>query len=231
MRNGRWGGVIGLGCLLLAGCAGRYASVTPDQAVILLETGQPLLGCREACLSEWRREEPRATQLAAAARWRELAALVLRVGYQDDLTLYYLGRAAEGIGNPGAAASFYRQSLQLSGTSISCQYLSHRCGDVALPGDAALRLGAIDRELARRYRRLERQRIPHRPQLPPSEAAPPAPSEAAAPVPGPLGPPLALPAAAPPPAPPPAPLPAPPPPAQPGAPHGSDYIEPPPIVR
>ena len=27
-----------------------------------------------------------------------LAALVMRIGYQDDLSLYYLGRAAEGMG-------------------------------------------------------------------------------------------------------------------------------------
>jgi hypothetical protein len=215
MRGWLWAGVVGVGCAALVGCAGQFASVTPAEAVARLRTGQPLLRCRESCLAAWQRTEPQAVQLAAAARWQELAVLVLRVGYQDDLTLYYLGRAAEGIGYPGAAASYYRQSMELSGTSISCRYLSRVCGGVALPREASLRLARIDRELSRRFRR----RAPPRPAASPSETMPAA-SEVAEPAPAGAEP---FPAPPPPPPPPPAPSPVPP--------HGSDYIEPPPIVR
>ena len=45
---------------------------------------------------------------------------MLRIGYEDDLTLYYLGNAAEGTGYPGAAASYYRQSVRFSGSSAAC---------------------------------------------------------------------------------------------------------------
>jgi hypothetical protein len=70
---------------------------------------------------------------------------VMRTGYQDDLSLYYLGRAAEGSGFKKAAASYYRQSIELSGTSISCVYLSGLCGGVSLPIAASQRLAAVER--------------------------------------------------------------------------------------
>lgn len=219
MHSWRLVALFGSACLLLAGCAGRFASVTPTQAVAELVTGRPLLSCREPCLAAWQSAEPQAAALAAAARWRELTVLVLRVGYQDDLTLYYLGRSAEGIGYPGAAASYYRQSIQLSGTSISCRYLSRMCGGINLPHEASLRLAAIDRELSRRTRRVRRPR----PAPAPGEAAEPVAGEASAPPAG-----EAAPAGGEAAAPAPAPTPAPPPPPPP---HSSDYIEPPPIVH
>lgn len=183
MRVRHYRVLVGLGCLLLAGCAERVASVTPAESLTLLRTGRPLLRCRDACLAEWQRAQPQAAQLEAGARWQGLAQLVLRIGYQDDLSLYYLGRAAEGIGYPTAAASYYRQSMQLSGTSISCQNLSRLCAGVALPRAASSRLAAIERELSRSRPRRNGTAL-RGPETP--EAAP---REPAAPVPSPVGPP------------------------------------------
>lgn len=225
------GGLL-LGCLALGGCIGQSAAPTPAQAVALLQSGRPLLSCRQPCLAAWQQAQPQAAQLASLARWAELAALVLRVGYQDDLTLYYLGEAAEGIGNSGAAAGFYRDSIELSGTVNACRYLSRMCGGVALPRAAQLRLAAIDRALNRRYRPPERGPRRLAPAEPaPGEIAPPAPGETAPPAPGDAGPPPPAEAT------PPLPLAAPPPPplpprgTSPAAPHASDYIEPPPSAR
>ena len=137
--------LVGLACLAPAGCAERLGTATPAESSALMRAGRPVLNCREACLAEWQRAQPQAAQLDAAGRSEELGALVVRIGYQDDLSLYYLGRAAEGMGYRAAAASYYRQSMQLSGTSISCRYLSRQCGGVALPSAAALRLAAVER--------------------------------------------------------------------------------------
>lgn len=209
MDKRRWGGLVALTSLALLGCAEQPASVSPAEAVELLRTGRPLLSCREACVAAWRRAQPQATQLDGAARWSELAVLLLGVGYQDDLSLYYLGRAAEGIGFPGAAASYYRQSTYISGTSLSCQHESKVCGGVALPQAAVLRLAAIDRELTRaRPRRIA-------PAAPSATTPVAAPSEPAEPEPPP---PAAAPAA------PPEPVPAPP---RRTGPAASEYIEPP----
>ncbi len=213
----RWhiAGWLALGCLSLTACAEQPPAVSPQDAVARLRTGMPLLSCRDACLAGWRHAAPQAAQLDAAGRWGDLAALVLTVGYQDDLTLYYLGRAGEGLGYPGAAASYYRQSTYLSGTAASCQAASQLCGGIVLPKAALLRLAAIDRELGPpRYRRA-------RPAARTPATAEPAPNEAQEVIP------LETPA---PPAiePTPPPVPVIPPPVRRAAPAGSDYIEPPP---
>jgi hypothetical protein len=84
--------------LVLAGCGQQSPAVDPVAAVVQLSTGAPLLRCRAECVVDWRRAQPYAAQLEAAGRWAELAALIITVNYQDDLTLYYLARAADGLG-------------------------------------------------------------------------------------------------------------------------------------
>jgi len=150
MRSLFWAAIVGLACIAVAGCATQTtAPLSADEAMVLLRSGRPVLTCRDACLASWRESQPQAQRLAEAGNWRELAILVERVGYQDDLSLYYLGRAAEGLGYDPAAASFYRQSMQISGTSLSCLNSSKQCGGVFLPRDASLRLAAIDNALRR----------------------------------------------------------------------------------
>ena len=149
MRSAFFAITIGLACIAVAGCATQTPPLSADEAMVLLRSGRPVLTCREACLASWRESQPQAQRLAETGNWRELAILVERIGYQDDLTLYYLGRAAEGLGYDAAAASFYRQSMQISGTSLSCLFLSKQCGGVSLPREASLRLAAIDNALRR----------------------------------------------------------------------------------
>ena len=205
--------LIGLACLAPAGCADQRANVTPAESLALLRTGQPVLRCREACLAEWQRAQPQAAQLNAGRRMEELAQLVMRIGYQDDLSLYYLGRAAEGMGYRAAAQSYYRQSTQLSGTSISCQYLSKQCGGVALPRASLSRVAALERMLSSpRPRRAgsaaQGPAAPGAPGLP--EAAP---GEVAEPAPSPVPPPAVTPI------------------SRPAGPAPFEYIEPPPAAR
>jgi len=215
-------------CVGLAGCAvggGRLANTEPAKLIALLQTGQPALDCRDTCLDAWRAAQPRAAQLEASGQWSDLAVLVMRTGYQDDLSLYYLGRAAEGLRYYPAAASYYRQSLQISPTANSCDRMSRQCGGVTLPRAASQRLTAIDRLVSP-------SRRPARPA--PSPAIPAAAGEPPAGVPAaiPVGEPSGLPAdivpgaAVDPPAPAVAPAPAR------RAPAGhTDYIEPPPAAR
>jgi len=150
----RLGAVIGLAVLFLCGCAGsgsdnRYANMTRPELLAQLQLGRSVLRCREACLPAWRDAQPRAARLYAGSQWSDLAALVMQTEYQDDLSLYYLGRAAEGLGFYLAAISYYRQSMELSGTSISCANLSRLCGGIALPTEAARRLSIAEQLLAK----------------------------------------------------------------------------------
>ena len=134
-------------CLAAAGCVQQAPRITSADAAAQVITGRALLACRDACLAEWRRLQPQAAQYDAASRWPDLAAAVLEAGYQDDLSLYYLGRAAEGLGYPGAAATYYRQSVRFSGTAASCRNLSRNCGGVDVTRAAAARLTSIERQV------------------------------------------------------------------------------------
>jgi len=146
--NARRSGLVGFVGLILAGCAEQATNLQPAQILALLQAGRPVLDCRDACLAQWRRVQPTAARLDADASWNDLAVLLAHTRYQDDLTLYYLGRSAQGMGFYQAARSYYRQSMQLSGTSISCQNLSGLCGGVALPNAVLRRLAEIDRAVA-----------------------------------------------------------------------------------
>ena len=171
-------GLAAAACLALLACAERAETVNPAETLTQLRAGRALLSCREPCLDEWRRIQPQAAQLDAGARWQDLALLLTRVGYQDDLSLYYLGRTAEGLGARDAAAAYYRQSTQLSSTPTSCQSLSRLCGGVTLPRAAALRLAAVERDPNRaRPRRTEPAPPgPTPPEAEPAEVPAPAPS-------------------------------------------------------
>jgi len=149
MRTWYHRGFAAAALLVLVGCAEQADTIKPAETLAQLRAGRPLLTCHEPCLEAWRRAQPQAAQLDAGAHWQDLAMLLRRTGYQDDLALYYLGRAAEGLGAREAAARYYRQSAQVSGTSNSCQSLSRLCGGVTLPRAATLRVAAIERDLNR----------------------------------------------------------------------------------
>jgi hypothetical protein len=152
MRASWWIGPLGLSCALLAGCAEQHNPVSPDNGLVLMQTGTPILSCRDACLTDWRREQPQAQKLEGSGQWRDLATLVIRVGYQDDLSVYYLGRAAEGMGFASGAAAYYRQSKELSGTALACATMSRQCGNLVFPQAAALRLSSVTLQLERSRR-------------------------------------------------------------------------------
>ena len=136
--------LVAIAGLMATGCVQQKPVADPTSAAAQLSSGAPLLRCRTDCVGGWRAAQPHAAQLEAAARWQELAALVIAINYQDDLTLYYLARAAEGLGYPAAADSYYRQSTSISGSSLSCRHASGVCGGVALPDAALARIAALE---------------------------------------------------------------------------------------
>jgi hypothetical protein len=191
----------------------RLAHAERTELLARLQLGQQVLDCREPCLEAWRRAQPQAARLDAAAKWDDLAVLVMRTGYQDDLALYYLGRAAGGRGAYTAAAGYYRESIRLSGTSGSCLKLSHLCAGLRFPQAAAERLTAAERHLAQPKKRTRQPAAISRPA---SEPAASTETQAAEPTANAASP---EPAAAPPTA------------SAPDTAAASDYIEPPPASR
>ena len=113
-----------IGALLLAtvsACTMKNANVPPDELMRQLQAGQPILTCSmEECGLGWIHNLPNAAALEATGRWPDLALSVMRIGYGDDLSYYYLGRAAENLGYLQAAQRYYRTAEQLSVTQTAC---------------------------------------------------------------------------------------------------------------
>jgi hypothetical protein len=94
--------------------------VPPDELIRRLQAGEPALECGLPCRDAWRANRTTALVLNEARQWRELAVLVMQIGYADDLTYYYLGRAAEGLGFWNAAKTYYQTSLRLNSAGMTC---------------------------------------------------------------------------------------------------------------
>jgi hypothetical protein len=184
MRNYRslFALIAAFGVAGLAACAPQEATVSPEQRLAMISTGEPLLSCRANCLAAWRAAEPQAETLAADRRWTDLALLVLRVDYEDDLAVYYLAEAAQGMGYRTAAAGYYRQSIELSAGPASCAAYSGLCGGTSLPRAALARLAVLARA------------VPRRPPPPPAEKPAPKADPAAPVAPTAVAPPPAAPA-------------------------------------
>jgi S1-C subfamily serine protease len=111
---------------VLASCASTVVDTT-DQATVArfdaFKTGNVVLPMGTLEAAEWTINRQSAYDLLAAGRWRELADLVQRKGINNDLGWYYLGRAAEGLGDTDLARTYYQRSID---RTKSGKY-SHRC--------------------------------------------------------------------------------------------------------
>ena len=115
-----WLRMVCIGVLTVAamtGCTMKNANVPPDELMRQFQAGQPMLDCSmEECGLGWMQNRQTAELLEATGRWQELALLVMQIGFMDDLTYYYLGRAAENLGYLQAAQRYYRIAERLSVT-------------------------------------------------------------------------------------------------------------------
>ncbi len=101
-------------------CTMKNAGVPPEQLMSELQAGQPVLDCRADCGLAWANNRQQAAVLDATGQWRQLALLVMQIGYMDDLTYYYLGHAAENLGYLQPAERYYRIAEQISVTNMAC---------------------------------------------------------------------------------------------------------------
>jgi hypothetical protein len=106
---------------VVTACTMKNASVPPDELMRQFQAGQPMLDCSMAeCGLGWIHSLPNDAVLEATGRWQDLALSVMRIGYGDDLSYYYLGRAAENLGYLQAAQRYYRIAEQVSVTQMAC---------------------------------------------------------------------------------------------------------------
>jgi S1-C subfamily serine protease len=113
--------------LAVAGCATSTTVNKTDQAAMArfdaFRGGNVTLPMGALEAAEWALYRDTAYEHLADGQWRELADVVQRKGINNDLNWYYLGRAAEGLGETGLARQFYQRSIERSNSEKA----SHRC--------------------------------------------------------------------------------------------------------
>ena len=103
-----------------------------------------MLECGAPCHDAWRTNRSTALVMNEARQWRDLAILVMQIGYINDLTYYYLGRAAEGLGYQDAAKTYYRTSVRLTSAGITCRAEgAEYCNGQVFPAAAAAELAQL----------------------------------------------------------------------------------------
>ncbi len=136
--------------LALAACASTAVDATDAATSARYEafkSGNIMLPMGTIEAADWTLNRQTAYNLLGAGRWRELADLVQRKGINNDLNWYYLGRAAEGLGEAELARAYYQRSVE---RTRSDKY-SHRCQGKVIslcdgfdfPDVAQTRLGAL----------------------------------------------------------------------------------------
>lgn len=133
---------------VLLGCASsptRYSNLTVDdrnEMVAIFLRGDAEL----ACSGNWAnavasgKAVDRQHEFFASGQWSKLAVDVMSIGMGGNKNWFYLGRAAEGLGYPDAAETYYEKSL--SGQS-NCRCLGGVCAGLKFPKDTQARLAAI----------------------------------------------------------------------------------------
>jgi hypothetical protein len=104
----------------VSACAMQNAGVSEDVLMNQFQSGTAVLSCTSNCELTWQKQRPNALAMFNANQWHNLAVLVMRVGYGNDLSYYYLGRAAQALGYRQAAQNYYRDSEAQSATAIAC---------------------------------------------------------------------------------------------------------------
>lgn len=138
------------GVLFLAGCASTVVDATDSATVArhdAFKSGIVNLPMGTFEAAEWTLNRPAAYDLLAAGQWRELADLVQRKGINNDLAWYYLGRAAEGLGDVNLARTYYQRSLDRTNSdkySASCRgKVMSMCDGFNFPDVAQARLASL----------------------------------------------------------------------------------------
>jgi hypothetical protein len=131
-------------------CTMKNVNVPPDELMRQFQGGQPMLDCSMAeCGLGWMQNQQKAALLEATGNWQELALFVMRIGFMDDLTYYYLGRAAQELGYMQAAQRYYRIAERLSVTDMACGNRPHNiCSGHSFPDELYPHLEVVEARLA-----------------------------------------------------------------------------------
>jgi hypothetical protein len=140
--------------LFMGGCT-TMAPPPPDQQaqyVATLESGNAVLDCGMGCNTKWilMGGEPQAVADYNAQDWAGLAGIVMSVDFQMDITYFYLGRAAEGLGAYSAAMKYYQIAGSLATSNdaaVRCEATGTLCDGFSFPNDLYARMQQVQADI------------------------------------------------------------------------------------
>jgi hypothetical protein len=129
-------------------------------------SGQASLPCGDGleCGLKWAGAKPTIDRYVQANDWNGLAESVLSVGFDTDLSWYYLGAAAQNLGNNRAARVYYEASIQRTnaGGLAACNASLGLCDSINLPMDAQRMLAEVSSTRATASEQPSRATAPRR---------------------------------------------------------------------
>ena len=130
----------------LVGCATvrQYSPDVSSAVIASMLKGDTQLSCETRCSGSYGLKRRELKALYDEARWRDLALLVIGIGYANDQSYFYLGRAAEMLSAPIAAESYFHQAKRKPKELTHCQVLFiSNCDGFSFPQDIDERLLVI----------------------------------------------------------------------------------------
>ena len=118
--------------LSIAGCVTQPTNVETLQAFL---SGSAALKNSTLPIGEYVQLRPKMWAAFHGQDWAGLSQLVLQAGFDNDLSWYYLGASAEGLGYLPAAKIYFMRSVQ-SVHHCNGQITGDMCGGSRLPADA-----------------------------------------------------------------------------------------------
>lgn len=131
--------------LLTTACSARVDAVDTsniDQLVDEFVSGKANMDCYVTCSAKFGANQAAMRQMHDNGQWDGLAKLVITIGYDQDISWYYLGRSAEGLGLRKAAMTYYQKAIN---TKNKCNMMMiNVCSGLSFPESINQRLSVIN---------------------------------------------------------------------------------------
>ena len=147
--HGRLARFAGLSLLLLsAGCAARVEQINDQNVGPLVDQfvdGKAVLDCDLPCAGRFGANRKAMFGMYQASDWSTLSRTVVRIGFNQDLSWFYLGLSAQGLGLADSAAAYYSKALETPNHCASGAI--NACDGFAFPDDIYTQLQAMGVEM------------------------------------------------------------------------------------
>jgi hypothetical protein len=150
--------------LFASGCAGNERAIQNPNPTAIMEdfrSGKIVLTCGIQCAGTWFNDRSRIAILVSQGRWEDVVVGITSIGYGQDLAYYWLGMAAEALGRPDRAVTYYRiaQVVRRDRSTLPCKESGRGgCFGIDISGATEAKVRYLEQYLANLSTLLAQQR-------------------------------------------------------------------------